>query len=206
MTEGIEKAIEIERSKEDDLYFIDIVANDIDYLPQLKILHDETSAPILIASSNFDEDEREKALNIGADHYGEYCVLPEKNIRSVIAAINSIERRAKKNKSSSKVIVCHGVMLVPAYRNNVFVGNKNIRLTRQEFDLLYYLMLHQGKVMTYKQIFTRVWGSEYEDTARDVLRNAVKRLRDKLRPHSNGTEHIQTVIDVGYSFPVHPIK
>jgi len=67
MTEGLKTAIEIEKSVLDELYFIDIVADGIDYLPQLKILHEETNAPILIVASNFNENERVSALNNGAD-------------------------------------------------------------------------------------------------------------------------------------------
>jgi hypothetical protein len=48
MTEGIEKAIEIEKSKADELYFIAIVADDVDFMAQLKILSAETNAPIPI--------------------------------------------------------------------------------------------------------------------------------------------------------------
>jgi len=202
MIEGIEKAIEVEKSKTDELYFIDIVADDIGYLPQLKILCEETNAPILIATSKFDNDEREKALNIGADFYGEYCETPEQNINAVIAAINSIDRRAKKYKPPSKVIIYRGIMLAPSYRNTIFVCNENIDLTRQEFDLLYYLMINHGKVLSYKQIYRRVWGSDYEDAAREVLRNAIKRLREKLKTDPDGKEYIRTILDVGYSFPL----
>ena len=91
-------------------------------------------------------------------------------------------------------------MLAPSYRNTVFVGNEKIELTRQEFDLLYYLMLHHGKVLSYKQIYRRVWGSDYEDAEREVLRNAIKRLREKLKTRPDGSEYIKTVLDVGYSF------
>jgi len=202
MTEGIEKTIEVEKSKTDELYFIDIVADDIPgYMSQLKILYEETNAPILIAALKFDNDERERALNIGADFYGEYCESPEKNVDAVIAAINSIDRRAKKQKSSSKVIIYRGIMLAPSYRNTTFIGNNNIELTRQEFDLLYYLMQNHGMVLTYKQIYRRVWGRDYEDAEREVLRNAVWRLREKLKVGNDGMEYIKTVTDVGYSFP-----
>ena len=50
MTEGIEKAIEIGKSKTESLYFISIVSGDINYLPQLEVLSAETNAPILCLS------------------------------------------------------------------------------------------------------------------------------------------------------------
>jgi AmiR/NasT family two-component response regulator len=63
--------MEIERLKVRELHFIAIVADEIDFMPQLPILSDETSAPILIATSKPDANEREEALNNGANYYGE---------------------------------------------------------------------------------------------------------------------------------------
>jgi DNA-binding response OmpR family regulator len=115
MTEGIEKAIEIEKSPHNELYFIDIVADDIDYMAQLKILSNETTAPILIATSKYSEKEHHEAFNNGADFYGGYCKMPEQNIEGVISAINSIDRRAKKPKTSSEIIIYKNLLISPAY-------------------------------------------------------------------------------------------
>ena len=204
MTEGIEKAIELEKSKVDELYFIDIVADDIPgYMLQLPILHEETNAPILIATAKYDEIEREAALNNGADAYGAYSEISEQqDCNGVIAILNSIDRRARKPRPPSKVIIYNGIMLAPSSRNATFVGSEKIDLTRQEFDLLYYLMQNRGRVLMYKQIYRRVWGNGYEDATPEVLRNAIKRLREKLKTAPDGTEYIKTVLEVGYSFPL----
>ena len=203
MTEGIEKAIELEKSKADELYFIDIVADDIPgYMLQLPILHEETNAPILIATAKYDEIEREEALNNGADTYGAYSeISDQQDVNGVIAVLNSLERRAKKPKPPSKVIIFRGIMLAPSYRNSVFVDGVKIDMTRQEFDLLYYLMLNHGKTLSYKQIYKRVWGSDYEDSERNILWNAINRVREKLKSAPDGKEYIETVRDYGYRFP-----
>jgi len=201
MTEGIAKAIEIEKSKTDELYFIDIIADEINFLPQLKILSEETIAPILVATYHFNEEQHLDVLNNGADFYAQLSQTPERNIDGVLAVINSIRQRARKPNPPSNSIIHHGIILAPSYRNTVFAGNHKIELTRREFDILHYLMLNHGKVLTYKQIYNRVWGSEYEDASPDVLRNAISRLREKLRIEPGSTEYIKTVLEVGYSFP-----
>jgi len=129
MTEGIEKVIEIEKSKIDELYFISIVADDFDYIPQLKILSDEADAPILVATSNYSDEEHHKALNNGADFFGGFCEKPEKNISGVLASINSIDRRMKKEKPLSDVIFYSGILLAPSYRNTIFVNENEIELS-----------------------------------------------------------------------------
>ena len=129
MTEGIAKAIEIEHSKSKQLYFIDIVADDIDYMAQLSILNKETDAPILIATSNYSDDEREEALNNGADFYGKYCENPEKNIRAVESVLKSIGRRATKKTSPPQVIIYKDLLLSFKPNCYVFVGDKRTHLT-----------------------------------------------------------------------------
>lgn len=200
MTEGIEMAAAIEKSKTKHLYFIDIVADDIDFMPQLAILDTVTSAPILIATSKYDEDEHHEALNNGADFYGQYCDIPEKNINGVIAAINSYHR-AKKQRTSSDILTYSGI-LMSFSQHKTFVNDVSIELTRQEFDILRLLMKNRGNVLTYKMIYRQIWGYEYEDSVRDVLRNAIKRLRQKINIRPNSIDYIETVLDVGYRFPL----
>jgi two-component system alkaline phosphatase synthesis response regulator PhoP len=200
MTEGIEKAIEIERSKIGEIYFIDIVAEDIDYMPQLKYLREETTAPILIATSDYNDDEHHEALNNGADFYGGYCETPEQNINAVIASINSIERRAKMKKTPSKVIVYGGIIISPLYRNEIFVNEKKVELFKIEFDILYFLMEYRGKTLPYERIYKDVWRGEYDEAAKNAVWAAVGRLRDNLKKAAGGTDYIETVRDVGYRF------
>jgi len=97
-------------------------------------------------------------------------------------------------------MIYSGIMLSPYYRNTVFIGNERVALTRKEFDILHFLMLNQGQVLSYNQIYRHIWGHEYEDAAREVLRNSICRLRDKLRICPTGFEYIKTVTDVGYTF------
>jgi len=200
MTEGIEKAIEIENNKSNDLFFIDIVADDIDYMAQLKILSEATNAPILIATSNPDDKEHHQALNNGADFYGKYCETTEQNIEAVISAISSIERRAKKQGFSSEIMIYSGIMLTPSYRNIIFINEKEVELFKIEFDILYFFMENCGKTLTYEQIYKNVWHEDYDETAKNAVWAAVGRLRDKLKAALNGTDYIETVRDVGYRF------
>ena len=198
MTECIELACAIEKSKAETLYFIDIVAGEINFMPQLAILEAESNAPIIIATSHYDEDEHQEALNNGAYFYGSYSENPEKNISVVMAAVNSYHR-AKKQKSSTAILT-YGGGLVSLLQRRVFVNDVSIDLTRQEFDILCYLMKNRGNVLTYRQIYRRVWGGEYEDSEREILRNAIKRLREKLKIGPKGIEYIETARDVGYFF------
>ena len=139
MTEGIKKAVEIEKSATDELSFIAIVARNIDYLPQLKILSEETNAPILIATFDYSEDEHHEALNNGADFYAKYSDEPEKNIRGVLSVMNSIEQRSKKRKVSGSIKIHDNVLVAPSSRK-VFFNDRSVSLTKKEYEILGFFM------------------------------------------------------------------
>ena len=200
MIEGIEKAIEIEKSKTKELFFIDIVADDIDYMAQLEILSMETEAPILIATSDYNDKEHHEALNKGADFYGAYCGTPEQNIIAVMSAVNSIDRRARKITQPSKVMVYKNLLIAPVQRS-VFVDNTKIELTRTEFDVLLYLMNNRGRVLSFKQIYRHVWKEVYEETAHTVVKNVVQRIRHKIDGQNSAGSFIENVRGVGYTLP-----
>ena len=198
MTEGIEKAIRIEKSN-NELYFIDIIADEVDYLPQLKILCNETIAPILVATYHFNEEEHLNVLNSGADFYAQLSKNPEKNIEGVISVINSINRRERKPKQPSSIIIYNNILISPVY-NEVFVNNSKIKLSRKEFDILYFLMKNKDCVITHSDIIQKVWGNEYDKDDIDLLWRTVERLRSKLSEVSAGVDYIKTEHTRGYKF------
>ena len=196
MTEGIEKAMEMEKSHSDELIFIDIVADDIDYIPQLKILSEETNAPILIATSNYNEMEREEALNNGADAYGAYSKVSEQqDLNGVIAVINSINQRAKKQKKPRRVLV-HGDILIAADSHEFYIKDRELPLSGTEMKIVQYLMMNRGNILSHEMILQEVYGDNDEASA-DTIYSAMKRLRKKIRD-AGPFDYIQTVRGVGY--------
>jgi len=200
MTEGIEKAVEIEASKTNNLYFIAIVADDIVFLPQLSILREQIYAPIFIATSKPDAVERMEALNKGANYYGEYCETPELNIETVVSKIRSIEMSCKKpSVKRPPLILCRGVLLSPS-RRVVFIKDKKIKLVGKEFAILQYLMSNSGQFLTHTQILRRVWGNEYNDSGSGILYQTINRIRNALSDVSPDNEYIAMEREIGYKF------
>jgi DNA-binding response OmpR family regulator len=201
MTEGIAKAIEIEKSRTDELYFIDIVADDIDYMPQLKILSAETNAPILIATSKYSDDEHHEALNNGADFYGGYCGSPEQNINAVISVVNRLNERAIQQKPPVDFMIYGNILLSHTHRQ-VFVDDTAVELSKIEFDMLYFFLNHRGHALSFKQIYHHVWGDSYDESVNDSVKAAIKRLRRKIAGQDADNSFIENVWGVGYRLPV----
>ena len=75
--------------------------------------------------------------------------------------------------------------------------NKKIDLTAKEYEILYYLMLNKGKILSREQIIEGVYGIDYEGVSNtvDVL---IKNIRKKLDVNENGQVYIQTKRGLGY--------
>lgn len=198
MTEGIDKAVGMESSNDDELFFIDIVADDINFMPQLKMLSEETNAPILIAVSKprYTEKEHHAALNSGADFYGQYCDDPEENINAVLSVINCINQRARKRKAPIDRI-SHGDIHIVIDYHKVFIEDVEIALTGMEMKIFQYLVINRGNTMSHRQIYSQISDGAFDEISRDTIYSSMKRLRKKIRDVAGG-DYIETVRDVGY--------
>lgn len=82
----------------------------------------------------------------------------------------------------------------------MFVRNRKIGLVNKEFDILHYLIINKGLVLSHDQIFCGVWGDGYVFNTKQTLRTQINRLRYKLRAHAGQVEYIKTVRGIGYCF------
>ena len=94
-------------------------------------------------------------------------------------------------------------MILSPQKRSVSIGGEGINLTRHEFNLLHYLMLNKGIVLTYGQISLRIWNDEYDGSGYGAIKNLVQRLRSKISLADNGDIVIQNVRGVGYCLPTH---
>lgn len=199
MTEGIKTALAIGKTETQSIYFIDIVAGDIDFMPLLPFLNEAVDSPILIAASksHYTEDEHHMALNNGAYFYGAYCDDSERNINGVMSAVKSYYRAAKKQKNPADILTYSGI-LISLSRHKAYIDNTLIALTSQEFDVLHLFMLNIGTVLTHNEIYRHIHKDEYDEkTAKYIVYNSMNRLCQKMRNAAN-RDYIQSVYDVGY--------
>jgi DNA-binding response OmpR family regulator len=197
MTDGIREVIRIEKSKVSEVYFVSIVADEVDFMPQLNILREGTEAPILVAVSktNYSEVEHHEALKNGADFYAPYCETPERDIVGVLSVINSISHRYKSRKSHCKILA-YGDILIDEQHHKAFFKDKEVLLTGTEMKIMHYMMINRGIILKHEQIYRNAY-DDFDDRTPDSLYSAMKRLRRKIYEAVN-TDYIETVRGVGY--------
>ena len=186
------KAIEMLGVNLYDFVLLDLGLPDIDglkVLEEAKKLNPEAAYIILTARGNI--EDRILGLNLGADDY-----LPKPfSLLELQSRMQAISRR-KFNLNTQEMPL--GEFKVDLQRRVVAFQTTEIELTRKEFDLLSYLLLHRNRVLTRMQLSEHIWGTfaddDYDSNYIDVH---IKNIRKKLSAHAP-VEWLQTIRGIGY--------
>ena len=189
-----EQALEMAGLKLPDLMILDLMLPGIDGLEVCKRLksHPKTERiPIIILSAKGEEADIVAGLELGADDY----VTKPFSGKVLVARVRRILRRPFITSDDKTAIKIHQLTIDPA-RREVFVKNKQVKLTFTEFNILHTLAKRPGLVFTRYQIVDALHGSDYLVTDRAVDVQIVS-LRKKL---GECGQYLETVRGVGYRF------
>src|SRR5699024_3643826 len=114
-----------------------------------------SDVPIIMVTSKDNEIDELMSLNNGADQY----VTKPYNIQILLAKINGILRRNQNSGRNPEKIDCDGFILNLAERV-IEKDNQKIELTKNEYNILYYLSIHKGEVVSRDEIMDYLWQSE----------------------------------------------
>lgn len=153
-----------------------------------EIRRNKISVPILMLTVVDAVDVKVKCLDAGADDY----LTKPFSYSELLARIRALTRRAK---TVSSTIQIADLVINPISRT-VTRGGKKIYLSPKEYDLLYYLAVNQGRVVSRMEIGENVWGINF-DTGTNYIDVYINYLRKKI---DSGFEKklIHTVRGVGY--------
>ena len=133
-----------------------------------------SNVPIIMVTSRDNEIDELMSLNYGADQY----VTKPYNIQILLAKINVLLKRNQNAGRNPEKIDCHGFVLNIAERA-IEKDNQKMDLTKNEYNILYYLSTHKNEVVSRDEIMDYLWESE-EFIDDNTLNVNIKRLRTKL--------------------------
>ena len=174
-----------------DIILMDVMLPDEDGLTTVEKLRkrsDTRRVPVLMVTAKTSELDRVKGLDIGAD---DYLVKPF-GVMELISRVKALLRRTMNTQEESQI--AYENILVDNDKHAVYVDGKLCELTYKEFELLKYLVINKGIVLSRDKIMNQVWGFDYEGESRTVDMH-IKTLRQKL---GEAGSHIKTVRNVGY--------
>ncbi|MGD2165108.1 MAG: response regulator transcription factor [Anaerolineae bacterium] len=182
--------------EEPDVIVLDVNMPKVDGFAVCRRIRAEAETPIIMLTVRGDEDDVVRGLELGADDYIPKPFSP----RQLVARIHAVLRRAGRTPTSA-VRQVGRLTLDPSRREVQVSGGDAISLTPLECQLLELLTLNAGQVLTHNAIIDHVWGPEGAD--RDMLRQVVHRLREKIEPDSSEPIYIETVPGLGYGLSIH---
>jgi two-component system response regulator MtrA len=183
-----DEVIEVFTANPPDLVLLDVMLPGLDGIEVCKLIREISMVPIVMLTAKGDTHDVVLGLEAGAD---DYMVKPYKN-QELIARIKTRLRRTSKV-GTLKI----GDIVIDQMEHTISRNEKQIPLTRLEFDLLVALAKEPGRVFTREALLSEVWG--YQHAADTRLVNVhVQRLRSKIEADAENPELVQTVRGVGY--------
>lgn len=177
-----------------DLVILDIMMPKMDGLELCKEVRKNNQVPILMVSAKVEDMDKIIGLMTGADDY----MSKPFNPLELSARVKALLRRANYQPSEKEADELHvGSLSIDKNSHLVMAGDQVLKLTAREFEILYLLAKHRGRVFASEEIFERVWNEPGEGSNKTVMVH-ISNLRDKIEAAAPGESIIQTVWGVGY--------
>lgn len=189
-----EEALNKVKANTPDLIILDIMLPKFDGWTVCREVKKTSNVPIIMLSARTEEFDRVLGLELGADDYIPKPFSP----REMVARVRAVLRRTSASPEATGRVITYRDLTIDRDANRVVIRDKEVAMTPREFELLWFLACHPGRVYSREQLLEEVWGYEYLGDGRTVDTH-IKRLREKL--HADGeTTYIKTVWGRGYKF------
>ena len=190
VTDG-EQALEHVESDEPDLIILDIMMPNVDGLTVCRRLRSRRVAtPVLMLTARHEVSDRVTGLDAGADDY----VVKPFALDELSARMRALLRRTSVSGTSDELRV--GDLVLDPLGRTTRRGDRDLDLTKTEFDVLELLMVNAGIVMSRDTIYERIWGYDFETSSRS-LDVYIGYLRTKTEAGGE-PRLVHTVRGVGY--------
>lgn len=179
-----------------DLILLDIMLPGISGFDICKAARKEgVNTPIILLTAKGEEIDKVLGLELGADDY----ITKPFSLRELLARIKAILRRAPNGQEGNHEpeFVILGNIKVSFKNYQAFEGNKEIKMSHKEFEVLHYLYKNEGNTVHRDDLMSSVWSIDYDITTRTVD-NFILKLRQKIETDPNNPKVILTVHGVGY--------
>jgi DNA-binding response OmpR family regulator len=198
-----QEALELARTTNPDVIVLDIMLPRVDGLQVLRTLREESTVPIILLSAKGDEIDRVLGLELGADDY----LAKPFAMRELVARVRAIVRRTRMtidepagaHIETTRQLLKSGSLAIDVLARRATLNDNALELKPKEFDLLVYLALHPGVVISRTALLREVWGYDFPVDTRTIDVH-VRGVRQKLEADASQPPLIETVRGYGYRF------
>ncbi|SDS82690.1 two-component system, OmpR family, response regulator VicR [Paenibacillaceae bacterium GAS479] len=203
------EAVRVAFEEQPDLILLDLMLPVKDGMDVCREVRTRLQTPIIMLTAKDTEIDKVLGLELGADDY----VTKPFGTRELLARVKAHLRRTQKTREamaaeagaaqggSNAEPEKQGLGLFNLFIDTdmyvVYKDDQPLDLTHREYELVYYLARHNGKVMTREHLLQAVWGFEYFGDVRTVD-VTIRRLREKIEDDPSRPEYILTRRGLGY--------
>jgi two-component system KDP operon response regulator KdpE len=176
-----------------DVVVLDLGLPDVDGMEVIERLREWTQVPIIVLSVRERENDKISALDAGADDY----LTKPFSMGELLARIRVAIKHFAGPEDAP--VLTFPDLTIDLARRIVLIRGQEVKLTPTEYEILKYLALHAGRVITHSQILRTVWGPNYQGETH-YLRVYIGQLRRKIERNPTQPRYIMTEAGVGYRF------
>lgn len=187
-------ALEAASDSDVDLLLLDLGMPNMDGLTVCRRLRSAGSRlPILVLTARTEISDRVSGLDAGADDY-----LPKPfSLDELLARVRSLLRRSTFDEAEAPAQITVDDLVIDEAARRAWRGDREMELTKTEFDLLELLARNTGVVLAHSMIYDEIWGYDFGPDSK-ALAVYIGYLRRKTE-EGNESRIIQTVRGVGYT-------
>lgn len=193
VTSGL-KGIELFRKEDFKLVILDLLLPDISGEEVCQMLRRMSDVHIFMLTAKVTLNDKIEGLSVGADEYLTKPCSP----RELTARVNALFRRLDAG-ASNVFLSKNGLLSIDADKRIVQLKGQEIALTPNEFDILYTIAKHNGKVLNREQLIEQVFDIGFEGSDRTIDVH-IKNIRKKIEADTRVPNYIITVTKSGYKF------
>jgi len=193
-----EEGLKILDEQEIHLVLLDIMMPGMNGLEMCRKIRTKSNIPIIMLSAKSTDLDKIVGLTGGADDYVTKPFNPLEltaRVKSQLRRYTQLNQNAADQFTSSEITIRD--LTINKDNHRVLVDGEEIKLTPIEFEILYLLASHPGKVYSTDEIFEKVWDEKVYEANNTVMVH-IRRLRGKLREESRENKIISTVWGIGY--------
>lgn len=192
---GVE-ALNVLEDEEVDLIILDIMMPIMDGLQACIKIRENKNMPIIMLSAKSEDMDKIMGLTTGADDY----VSKPFNPLELIARVKSQLRKYKRLnviEEKDESIIEVDDLYINTNTHEIRIGDKDVRLTPREFDILLFIAKNRGIVFSVKRIYEAVWKEEFMESDNTVMVH-IRKIREKIEENPRKPRFIKTIWGVGY--------
>ncbi|MCD6035555.1 MAG: two component transcriptional regulator, winged helix family [Rickettsiales bacterium] len=188
------EGIRLAGSHKPDVIILDLGLPDMDGIEVLKRLRQWSDIPVVVVSARSDASDIVDAFEQGADDY----MTKPFDMKVLIARLNTAMKHIYQKELGDSTLAAGGIV-IDFIRHEVTVRGTRVDFSPKEYELLSYLIRHQGKMLTHRQLLKAVWGDAHAED-KQYLRVYIMQVRQKIEADPENPEYIITEAGIGYRF------